>query len=136
MKLSTKKNDGVSPVIGTILLVAITVVLVAIIAAVVMGMTGDVGTSHIVGIKAQDAQNSPGNISITFLSGSTAGLTNLTVFNSTSTSGVIVTPSPGSSFVIGQSYLAPVGAGQQKITIVGVFSDGNQTLLTQSIYVS
>ena len=35
-----KKDDAVSPVIGTILLVAITVVLVAIVAAVVMGMTG------------------------------------------------------------------------------------------------
>jgi len=134
MKLSTKKNDGVSPVIGTILLVAITVVLVAIIAAVVMGMTSDIGTSHIVGIKAQDAQNSSGDISITFLSGSTAGLTNLTVFNSTGA--VSYAPPTNGLYTIGQSYLAKVGTGQQKVTIVGVFSDGNQTLLTQSIYVS
>ena len=135
MKLITKKNDGVSPVIGTILLVAITVVLVAIIAAVVMGMTGDVGTSHIVGIKAQDAQNSSGNISITFLSGSTAGLTNLTVFNSTGAESY-ASPDSSGTYTIGKSYLANVGTGQQKVTIVGVFSDGNQTLLTQSIYVS
>ena len=38
MNVTSKKNDGVSPVIGTILLVAITVVLVAIISAVIMGM--------------------------------------------------------------------------------------------------
>jgi len=34
------KNDGVSSAIGTIILVALTVVLVAIISAVIMGMTG------------------------------------------------------------------------------------------------
>lgn len=49
MKLYAK-DSGVSPVIGTILLVAITVVLVAIIAAVIMGMAGDVNSAKQVGI--------------------------------------------------------------------------------------
>ena len=57
MKVSTKKNDGVSPVIGTILLVAITVVLVAIISAVVMGMTSGVGTSHVVALVIRSRLN-------------------------------------------------------------------------------
>lgn len=43
-------DSAVSPVIGTILLVAITVVLVAIISAVVMGMTGNVGNMKEVGV--------------------------------------------------------------------------------------
>lgn len=45
-----KCESGVSPVIGTILLVAITVVLVAIIAAVVMGMSNGVSNTKSVGL--------------------------------------------------------------------------------------
>jgi flagellin-like protein len=52
MKSVAKKDDAVSPVIGTILLVAITVVLVAIVAAVVMGMVGNMGQSKVVGATA------------------------------------------------------------------------------------
>lgn len=44
------KDDAVSPVIGTILLVAITVVLVAIVAAVVMGMAGGISPAKVVGV--------------------------------------------------------------------------------------
>lgn len=47
---SAKSDTAVSPVIGTILLVAITVVLVAIIATVVMGMSGNVGNTKDVGL--------------------------------------------------------------------------------------
>ncbi|MDE2523704.1 MAG: type IV pilin [Methanocorpusculum sp.] len=49
MKSVAKKDEAVSPVIGTILLVAITVVLVAIVAAVVMGMVGGMGETKNVG---------------------------------------------------------------------------------------
>lgn len=50
MSSIVKRDEAVSPVIGTILLVAITVVLVAIVAAVVMGMVGNVGESKNVGV--------------------------------------------------------------------------------------
>lgn len=40
-----KKDDAVSPVIGVILMVAITVILAAVIAAFVFGMTGSVQTT-------------------------------------------------------------------------------------------
>lgn len=39
-----KKDEGISPIIGTIILVAIAVVLIAIISAVIMGMCGAWGT--------------------------------------------------------------------------------------------
>jgi flagellin-like protein len=52
MELS-KRESAVSPVIGTILLVAITVVLVAIVAAVVMGMSGDVGKAKSIGLTVE-----------------------------------------------------------------------------------
>ena len=47
----TKKNDeAVSPVIGVILMVAITVILAAVIAAFVFGMTGNLGKTRVVSV--------------------------------------------------------------------------------------
>jgi len=50
----TKKNDeAVSPVIGVILMVAITVILAAVIAAFVFGMAGNISKTKVVAIIAQ-----------------------------------------------------------------------------------
>ena len=127
-----KKNDGVSPVIGTILLVAITVVLVAIISAVVMGMTGDIGTTHTVGIKMSDNESATGNVSITFLSGDISSLQGVYVYGKADD----LTNLSSKKFTIGKVYDAYVGSGSQTVTVVGKFSDGNQTILTQTITVS
>ena len=49
----TKKNEeAVSPVIGVILMVAITVILAAVIAAFVFGMAGNIQKSHVVAATA------------------------------------------------------------------------------------
>ena len=135
MKVSTKKNDGVSPVIGTTLLVAITVVLVAIISAVVMGMTSDVGTSHIVGVKVvqgTDAAADNKSLLVTITGGDTTGLGNLTVYN-------------GDKFVAVNKFTSvgvplnftgttnKLGPGSASISIVGTFADGNQTIYTGTI---
>ena len=139
MKLSTKKNDGVSPVIGTILLVAITVVLVAIIAAVVMGMTGDIGSAKIVGVQATSGSQA-GQVNVTFTGGS--GITSLqsayvylldnATFAESRVGDVTVT---GATIIIGKEYTAtfPGASGNQKISVVGVFADGNQTLLQTTV---
>ena len=47
-----ENEDAVSPVIGVILMVAITVILAAVIAAFVFGMTGNVATTKSVGVTA------------------------------------------------------------------------------------
>lgn len=64
MKLVSKKESAVSPVIGTILLVAITVVLVAIIAAVVMPMVGGVGNTHVTGVQVEMPAYNDVNVTI------------------------------------------------------------------------
>ncbi|WP_167815542.1 type IV pilin [Methanocorpusculum sp. GPch4] len=143
MKVSTKKNDGVSPVIGTILLVAITVVLVAIISAVVMGMTGGIGTSHVVGVKVVqgDASNttasSPGaSLLVTITGGDTTGLTNLTVYNGSNLVNVsTATPSVGQpiSFQGTAGNASKLNASTASISVVGTFPDGNQTIYTGTI---
>ena len=136
MKVSTKKNDGVSPVIGTILLVAITVVLVAIISAVVMGMTGGIGTSHVVGVKVVPGENITANgasLLVTITGGDITGLTKLTVYNGSNLVNVsTATPSVG---VPMQFYNATnkMTAGPASISVVGTFPDGNQTIYTGTI---
>ena len=50
----TRKNDeAVSPVIGVILMVAITVILAAVIAAFVFGMSGNISKTKTVAVTAQ-----------------------------------------------------------------------------------
>lgn len=129
MKVSTKKNDGVSPVIGTILLVAITVVLVAIISAVVMGMAGNVGNAHVVGVKVTANSTTPGDILVTITGGADTNLlSKFYVYNGTNT-----TVGNKTNPVVGVPYAFSPGVGQASISIVGQFPDGNQTIYTGNL---
>jgi flagellin-like protein len=65
-----KKDDAVSPVIGVILMVAITVILAAVIAAFVFGMAGNVQKTKNVAAVAE--QNSTNFLIVTFHGGKDA----------------------------------------------------------------
>ena len=52
MSFKRKNEDAVSPVIGVILMVAITVILAAVIAAFVFGMAGNIQKSKVVAATA------------------------------------------------------------------------------------
>ncbi len=67
----TRKNDeAVSPVIGVILMVAITVILAAVIAAFGFGMSGNISKTKIVAVTAQ--QPDTNHISVTYQGGQDA----------------------------------------------------------------
>jgi flagellin-like protein len=71
-----ENEEAVSPVIGVILMVAITVILAAVIAAFVFGMTGSVATTKTV---AATTQLSGENIIVTYQGGPDhASVTNVT----------------------------------------------------------
>ncbi len=139
-----KKDDAVSPVIGTILLVAITVVLVAIVAAVVMGMAGGVQSSKDVGATVQPFANVTGTpshgVNVIIYGGKDANkLTtlNVTVDNvdlkviGASNAGV-EDPQVGSpyAFVITET---PGSVLANKLVVVrGNFTDGSTSVLVQS----
>ena len=53
MAFTRKNDDAVSPVIGVILMVAITVILAAVIAAFVFGMAGNISKTKVVEVTAQ-----------------------------------------------------------------------------------
>ena len=63
----TKGEDAVSPVIGVILMVAITVILAAVIGAFVFGMGGSVSKTYTIGVTA--AQTGADTIDVTFQGG-------------------------------------------------------------------
>ena len=54
-----EKNSAVSPVIGSILLVAITVIIVAVIAAFVFGLAGDIPPTRVIAITSDILLNPP-----------------------------------------------------------------------------
>ena len=67
----TRKNDeAVSPVIGVILMVAITVILAAVIAAFVFGMSGNITKTKIVAVTAQQPDGK--TITVTYQGGQDA----------------------------------------------------------------
>ena len=67
-----KEEEAVSPVIGVILMVAITVILAAVIGAFVFGMGGSLKKTYVVGVTA--TQTSSNAVDITFQGGPDAGL--------------------------------------------------------------
>ncbi len=146
----TRKNDeAVSPVIGVILMVAITVILAAVIAAFVFGMSGNISKTKTVAFTAQkiDAQN------ITLVNNGGQDAQNLvslkitsdpanTACSATPTADVTASGVPCAVTLTGtgSSYL-PVGtvvkmvttgnawSVKTKVTVVGTFSDGSDYVL-------
>ena len=119
----TKKNDeAVSPVIGVILMVAITVILAAVIAAFVFGMAGNVSKTKLVAITA--ARPGASEVVITNHGGQDAG--NL---RSVSVSGDFTSTSLGTA--VG-SLAKPVGVAagvKTHVIVVGTFNDNSQQVL-------
>lgn len=69
--MTKSKEDAVSPVIGVILMVAVTVILAAVIAAFVFGMGSGVTKTKVVAVTA--AQNSTGYVVLTYQGGQDNG---------------------------------------------------------------
>jgi archaeal type IV pilus assembly protein PilA len=70
MAFSRKNDEAVSPVIGVILMVAITVILAAVIAAFVFGMSGNITKTKIVAVTAH--QPDARHITVTYQGGQDA----------------------------------------------------------------
>jgi flagellin-like protein len=140
----TRKNDeAVSPVIGVILMVAITVILAAVIAAFVFGMSGNISKSKIVAVTAQ--QPDATHITVTYQGGQdaqsfvsgTVVVTGDTAATTPCTS--IAYNNPGTNnATLGQtvgSYVTAVGTppncftGKDHVVATGTFGDGSVQVL-------
>lgn len=124
MKHNNANNDkAVSPVIGVILMIAITVILAAVIAAFIFGMAGDITSGHTVAVTAV---KEAGDIRLTNYGGADvgnlAGPIDVTCTNATATTlGTAV----GSSVT-----LTPSPAGfRERVMAIGTFADGSTQIL-------
>jgi flagellin-like protein len=118
----TKNDEAVSPVIGVILMVAITVILAAVIAAFVFGMAGNINKTKVVSITVQRTDSA--NVVVTNMGGQ--DVTTLT--------GATITVDGGSAEALGVTVgsSAEVGTetdGAAHIVVTGEFSDGTQQVL-------
>jgi flagellin-like protein len=126
-----KKEDAVSPVIGVILMVAITVILAAVIAAFVFGMAGSIQKTKVVA--ATVSQPTADTIVVTYQGGPDANSFaggNVTI--SPGTAGVSITYSPNvdGSFGtgVGTSVTAKASTatgfnGRDHVVVTGTFTD-------------
>jgi flagellin-like protein len=138
----TRKNDeAVSPVIGVILMVAITVILAAVIAAFVFGMSGNISKTKTVAVTVQKVDS--GNISVMNNGGQDAAA--LMSLNATTVPASIAGTAPscttagyckvdGNPVAVGTTMRLYGGAGaysgRTQVIVVGNFNDGsNQVLL-------
>ena len=74
---SKKEDRGVSPVIGVILMVAITVILAAVIGSFVLGIGGDIQQAPQASLSMEDATATSQNISLSHNGGDTLTLSEL-----------------------------------------------------------
>jgi flagellin-like protein len=142
----TRKNDeAVSPVIGVILMVAITVILAAVIAAFVFGMSGNISKTKTVAVTAQKMDAT--HISVMNQGGQDQSA--MVAFNVTSspnaaanckvgtaayapaaTGGIcVLSPAPVGSSVILETTVANGYSTRTEVVVVGTFNDGTTQVL-------
>ena len=143
----TRKNDeAVSPVIGVILMVAITVILAAVIAAFVFGMSGNISKTKVVAITAerpsstqvsvmnQGGQDNPsfdyGVLTLTDASGATITPSAYAASGKFNNGTVITTTANALGSNVGATLSATIAStGKVKATVVGTFIDGTDQVL-------
>ena len=128
-----RNEDAVSEVMGTVLMVALVVILAAIIGSMVFGLVGNLQQTHIVGVSAVRFNQT--HITVTFNGGEKAdqlNWLNITVngairpsvgtFGSTTPLGV-----GNSTTVTGNT------SGNDHVIVVGNFADGTQQVVLDTI---
>jgi len=134
-----ENEDAVSPVIGVILMVAITVILAAVIAAFVFGMGSNVQSQKTVGLSLQKDNT---DLKVTILGGpdlATLKSLKVTIDNeeyltgADATSYTITEDASGErTFKVGEIYTLSGkldAKGYKHVIVVGHFSDGQDQML-------
>jgi len=130
MKQFVQNEEAVSPVIGVILMVAITVILAAVIAAFVFGMAGNIQSTKSV---AATATQQGTDIIVTYQGGSDANKVSGLAW-SINGSNQTATGEAFSSLTVGatgtnSSLTSAEAANQQHIVVTATFTDGAQQVI-------
>lgn len=137
MKQFVQNEEAVSPVIGVILMVAITVILAAVIAAFVFGMTGNVSTTKTVALGVKETG---GDLQVTIQGG--ADLPSLVYLKITVGSDTKYTKAAdhtlavsetalttAGSITVGEVFTYPSYTSGSRVLIIGHFTDGSDQIL-------
>jgi flagellin-like protein len=124
-----ENEEAVSPVIGVILMVAITVILAAVIAVFVFGMAGDVQSTKSVACTAK--QTDADTIRITYMGGNDhASVIDINVkINGTDPSTDFVSSPPGVGEFAELTSATYVTTGQDPVVVTATFSDGSTQVI-------
>jgi len=128
----TRNEEAVSPVIGVILMVAITVILAAVIAAFVFGMAGNISKTKVVAATAQ--QPDATHIVVTYQGGQDAmtctGI-QWTISNSygTQIATTMMGSTGGTALTVGTSATLSGTSGKDHVVATAFFSDGSQQVI-------
>ncbi|MDF1557115.1 MAG: type IV pilin N-terminal domain-containing protein [ANME-2 cluster archaeon] len=134
-----KNDDAVSPVIGVILMVAITVIMAAVIAALVFGVGSGVQKQYMVG--AVISQISPSQIDVTYLGGGDADYVDFITVRVTTSDGVVINRyfndknssngiadiEPGTTSIVRSNNFTYV----DHVTVIATFLDGSQQVIME-----
>lgn len=120
-----RNDNAVSPVIGVILMVAITVILAAVIAAFVFGMSGNISKTKIVAVTVSSINGT--DIIMTYQGGTDAQ--SLETLNMSVDGDTDMIGTPGTILAVGTSHTMTGTAEQNHVVIVGSFSDGGDQVL-------
>ncbi|HUU75682.1 MAG TPA: type IV pilin N-terminal domain-containing protein [Methanoregulaceae archaeon] len=122
--MKIQNEEAVSPVIGVILMVAITVILAAVIAAFVFGLAGTTGSSKNVGVTV--SENETGYL-ITWQGGVDLGkITEFSVKNDTEDK---IAVGESNSPSVGQVNFTEGKSDNEHILIVAAFDDGSEQVI-------
>jgi flagellin-like protein len=120
-----KREDAVSPVIGVILMVAITVILAAVIAAFVFGMAGGISKTKSV---AATAKQSGELFQVTWQGGQDN--TYVSAYNITLLNQLAAISTIGFPPVVGNTTtFTGATAGNDHVVVVAFFTDGTQQVV-------
>jgi flagellin-like protein len=120
-----KREDAVSPVIGVILMVAITVILAAVIAAFVFGMAGGISKTKSV---AATARQSGTSFQVTWQGGQDN--TYVSAYNITLLNALAAVSTVGFPPTVGNTTtFSGATAGNDHVVVVAYFTDGTQQVV-------
>ena len=122
----TKNDEAVSPVIGVILMVAITVILAAVIAAFVFGMAGNITKTKVVSVTIHRTTDT--EFTVTNMGGQDAALlTNIEITGDGVTADTLGT-------TVGSTKIFTITTGAQKHVIAtGTFNDGSRQVILDTM---
>ena len=122
-------EDAISPVIGTILLVAITCILATIVSAMVFGMANNTQPAKIIGLTVSTNQSGYGVAMI--YGGNLASVTSINASVGSSTESILF---KGDNIAVGNKANISQKLTGQRLVLIGVGDDGSRQVLFERQY--